>query len=235
MHNHLSLCTAGSAVSFQDLGIIDDNEYLHRQQEIPEKKKNSSLVVNIWDYVEGNLKPAGQKKIPPGMLQSGNRDRVDFDIDTSEKDKSDVYHADLFEELFDNNIPRQAAINHPVEAYGVGNKQPTFRPATSPRPKQVTTSNPRPVNFPFSAPFPIQTETHSGFSRVGTFSTPATQPPRSPVQPEAPYGTPLRHKASLSPPVAIASIFGLPMNITFIQVSFLQQHSSVAPNGRQNN
>ena len=65
----------------------------------------------------------------------------------------------------------------------------------------------------------VKTETHNGFSRVGTFSSTTTQPPKqtSGAKSNSPYGTPLRNKAGLSPPVAIASVFGIPMNISFIQ------------------
>jgi hypothetical protein len=74
----------------------------------------------------------------------------------------------------------------------------------------------------------FQAETHKDFSKMGTFALTTTQPPRqSSASANNPYGTPLRNKASLSPPVAIASIFGIPMNITFIQVtnSFIQFHN----------
>ena len=58
-----------------DLGIIDDNEYVHRHQELPEKN-TSSLVVNVWDYNGGNLEKVGQKKIPSALISSGNPDRL---------------------------------------------------------------------------------------------------------------------------------------------------------------
>jgi hypothetical protein len=55
---------------------------------------------------------------------------------------------------------------------------------------------------------------------MGTFALTTTQPPpQSSASANNPYGTPLKNKASLNPPVAIASIFGIPMNITFIQVT----------------
>ena len=73
-------------------------------------------------------------------------------------------------------------------------------------------------NFPFQVPTALKTETHTDFSRVGTFLSTTTQPPlKSSANPNNPYGTPLRNKAGLSPPVAIASIFGIPMNVTFTQ------------------
>ena len=73
-------------------------------------------------------------------------------------------------------------------------------------------------NFPFQVPTALKTESHTDFSRVGTFLSTTTQPPlKSSANPNNPYGTPLRNKAGLSPPVAIASIFGIPMNVTFTQ------------------
>ena len=48
-------------------------------QELPEKNA-SSVTVNVWDYVEGNLKPVGQKEIPPNLISSGNPNRLDYEV-----------------------------------------------------------------------------------------------------------------------------------------------------------
>ena len=166
-----------------DLGIIDDSEYLQRQHDLPEKK-NSSVVVNIWDHVSGKLKPAGQKRVPSGILYSGKGHGHNFDEnEATEEEAVSSFGKDFIEELFDNDIPRRRpAFNHPVDtSYGVGNKQPTLRPATL-RPMSTSTTL-RPANFPFSAPIPIRSEMHNTFSRVGTFASPVSQPPRSAQSP----------------------------------------------------
>jgi hypothetical protein len=59
---------------------------------------SSSLVVNVWDYTGGSLKPAGQKRIPPDRISSGDPDRLDHD-------DYDNFDSDFVDELFDNDIP----------------------------------------------------------------------------------------------------------------------------------
>ena len=49
------------------------------KQELPEKNA-SSVTVNVWDYVEGNLKPVGQKEIPQNLISSGNPNRLDYEV-----------------------------------------------------------------------------------------------------------------------------------------------------------